>query len=68
MSGLGVVACLFRVRGTRENDTLCENLRNFQTLFQVTTSLCSSRFILLKGGGGGLEGFEDFSKILQYLQ
>ena len=29
--GLGLVACLFRVRGTRENNSLSENLCNFQT-------------------------------------
>ena len=31
MRGLGLVACLFRVRGTRENNSLSENLCNFQT-------------------------------------
>jgi hypothetical protein len=38
--GLGLVACLFRVRGTRENNSLSENLCiNFQTFESLLSFL-----------------------------
>ena len=47
MRGLGLVACLFRVRGTRENNSLSENLCNFQNIriFIDTHSLYNWIFI-----------------------
>ena len=41
VSVLGLVACLFRVRGTRENNSLSENLCNFRL------NLCNFRIFII---------------------
>ena len=45
MRGLGLVACLFRVRGARENNSLSENLCNFQTFESLLTLILTTEYL-----------------------
>ena len=45
MRGLGLVACLFRVRGTRGNNSLSENLCNFQTFESLLTLILTTEYL-----------------------